>query len=119
MVTRGPAPVQGEIWWADLDPIVGHEQAGRRPVLIISSNEFQRIQRRLVIVVPFSRRLRNNPFHVRVPPSESGLPYLSSILCDQIRTISTARLDATRIGRVSRAVLTHVVDLVRMEINPS
>jgi mRNA interferase MazF len=108
-------PLRGEIWWADLDPIVGSEQAGRRPVLIISSDQFHRIQSRLITVVPMTRTLRGFPLHVEVTPAETGLAAPGAIMCDQIRTVSTARLRGrTAAGMVDDETMSRVEDLVKL-----
>jgi mRNA interferase MazF len=96
------------------DPIVGSEQAGTRPTLIISADRFQRMQDRLAMVVPLTRTHRPYPFHVEVLPGESGLRHPSVIMSDQPRMISTQRLlDDGPIGRVSHATLNTVEGLLR------
>ena len=107
------APVRGEIWLADLDPTRGHEQAGRRPVLVISDNTFNRGLADLVIVLPVTSRLRGIPSHVRVVPPEGGLKSESVILCEGIRSIAKPRL-TTRWGAVSRRTLIAVEDILRI-----
>jgi mRNA interferase MazF len=114
VVTTPKRPSRGEIWWATLDPVTGSEQAGRRPALIISSNHFQRIQPRLVMVLPMTRAIRHFPFHIEVSPEETGLQRSGVIMCDQIRTISTRRLLGTSpAGRISPETLREVEDLIR------
>jgi mRNA interferase MazF len=57
---------------AQLDPIRGHEQAGTRPILIISDDLFNRGPAGLVIAVPITSRLRPIPFHVRMVSPRCG-----------------------------------------------
>ena len=66
MVTRAKkAPQQGEIVWIDFDPQSGHEQAGRRPALVISKTAYnQRIGR--AFVCPITSRVKGYPFEVAV-----------------------------------------------------
>ena len=85
-------PARGEIWLADLNPTRGHEQAGRRPVLVVSEDLFNGGPAGLVIAVPMTTRLRPVRSHVRVSPPEGGLESPSAILCEAIRSISTHRL---------------------------
>jgi mRNA interferase MazF len=114
MVTTARRPLRGEIWWATLDPVIGSEQAGRRPALIVSSNHFQRIQPRLVMVLPMTRTTRRFPFHLEVLPEETGLQGPGVIMCDQIRTVSTRRLlNTSPAGRVSPETLREVEELIR------
>jgi mRNA interferase MazF len=109
---------RGDIWWATLDPTVGSEQADRRPVVIVSSDRFQRSQDRLVLVVPVTRVIRGYPLHIAAQPAETGLRQLSAIMCDQLRMLSTERLlDAAPAGRCSADLLRQVDDLLRALID--
>ena len=91
-------PKQGEIWWVNLDPIKGHEQGGRRPCLIVSVNEFNRIPHGLVWTTPITSNVRfKHSFTVAAKKGDGGLKVDSMILCHQLRTISTDRL-ARRAG---------------------
>jgi len=85
-------PNRGEIWLADLNPIRGHEQAGTRPVLIISTNTFNHGPAGLVFVLPLTRTDRRIPIHVPLDPPEGGVSARSYILCDAIRSIAKDRL---------------------------
>jgi len=49
---RNNKPNQGEIWFIDLDPVVGHEQARRRPCLVVSDDQFNHSRAQLVMVIP-------------------------------------------------------------------
>jgi mRNA interferase MazF len=109
------SPLRGEIWWANLDPVVGSEQAGRRPVLIVSSDQFQRVQSRLVTVIPMTRTLRGFPFHLEVSPAESGLTHPGAVMCDQIRTVSMSRLQGRApAGTLAPATMYRVEDLLKV-----
>ena len=109
------APARGEIWWMDFDPIRGHEQAGKRPALIVSTNSFNRGPRELVWAIPLTRTGRRYRFHVPVSPTESGLPAVSHIMCEQLRSVSIDRLlDNQPVGRVSRATMREVTEVLRV-----
>ncbi len=82
----------------DLNPRRGHEQAGRRPVLVVSEDLFNRGPAGLVIVLPMTSTLRNVPSHVPVDPPEGGLKHRTAILCEGVRSVSVERL-TTRWGR--------------------
>lgn len=81
----------GSVVWAWLDPSVGREQAGRRPVVVVSSAGHLDTVDTLVIVVPVSRTDRGWPNHV--PLSGDGLP-AGVAMTEQPRTISRSRLDS-------------------------
>jgi mRNA interferase MazF len=106
-------PLRGEVWWASLDPTRGREQAGRRPVLVVSVDEFNRGPAELILVLPITSRLRGVLYHVQVKPPEGGLNVPSEILCDAIRSISKQRL-ATRAGRVSPDTMREVEERLRI-----
>lgn len=106
-------PKRGEVWLVNLDATRGHEQAGRRPALVISEDAFNAGAAELVIVLPITSTVRPIPAHVRVDPPEGGVSRRSAILCDAIRSISKGRL--VRVwGRVSAATMAAVEDRVRM-----
>lgn len=108
------APGRGDLWWVELNPVRGREQAGRRPALVVSADSFNRGPRGLVWVLPLTRTRRLYPFHVEVLPGESNLGDLSYIMCEQLRSISVDRLlDATPLGRVSAATLATVERMLR------
>jgi mRNA interferase MazF len=107
-------PSRGEIWLANLDPTRGHEQAGSRPVMIVSSDMFNHGPARLVFVAPLTRTNRGIPFHVPVNPPEGGVRVRSFILCDTVRSISTDRLSGQPWGVVRAATLAEVEDRLRM-----
>lgn len=107
-------PSRGDIWWANLSPAVGREQAGIRPVLVVSVDTFNHGPRGLVTIVPFTRVRRaveTYPFHVAVSPAQSGLSDPSIIMCEQSRTISKLRLRGSApIGRVGEPILVEIRD---------
>lgn len=107
-------PRRGEIWSASLDPTRGHEQAGERPVLIVSDDTFNQGPAGLVFVIPLTRTDRQIPVHVRVDPPEGGAKAPSFILCDHLRSISIERLGPQPWGRVSPRTLAIVEDMLKI-----
>jgi mRNA interferase MazF len=105
-------PVRGAIWFADLSPTLGHEQAGRRPVLIVSADGFNRGGATLVVALPVTKTIRASPTRVRLQPPDGGLRLESDILCDQIRAISHQRL-IRPVGVVAPATLARVESALR------
>jgi mRNA interferase MazF len=106
-------PTRGEVWLTDLNPTRGHEQAGRRPVLVVSEDLFNRGPAGLVIVLPMTSTLRNVPSHVPVDPPEGGVKHRTAVLCEAVRSISSERL-VVRWGAVDRPTMTAVEDRLRI-----
>jgi mRNA interferase MazF len=96
---------RGEIWFADLNPIGGSEQAGARPVLIFQ-NDAINLYTRTVVTIPFTTNLRRAtlPSCVQVPAGEGGLTSDSVALCHQMRVLDTSRL-IRQLGMLSRPIL--------------
>ncbi|HVQ59202.1 MAG TPA: type II toxin-antitoxin system PemK/MazF family toxin [Solirubrobacterales bacterium] len=83
---------RGEVYLADPDPVVGHEQGGRRPHLVISVNQMNRSAAGLLIGVPLTTTDRGSKLHVRLEPPEGGLNRVSFAMPEMARSVSTARL---------------------------
>jgi mRNA interferase MazF len=83
---------RGEVYLADPDPVVGHEQGGRRPHLVISINLMNHSAAGLLIGVPLTTTDRGNKLHVRLDPPEGGLRRISFAMPEMARSVSTARL---------------------------
>ena len=116
MIASLPEPGRGEVWHARFDPVVGHEQGGERPCLVISDDRFNHSRAQLVVVVPITRTERGLASHVRVVPPEGGLQDVSFIQCEDIRSISKQRL-RSQWGKVSAKTLSEVEDRLRMLLN--
>jgi mRNA interferase MazF len=107
-------PSRGEVWVADLDPTRGHEQAGKRPVVVVSSNYFNHGAARLIFVAPLTRTDRGVPFHIAIDPPEGGLRDRSFALCDAVRSISIDWLSGRPLGRLKPATLAQIEDRLRL-----
>lgn len=88
------------VWKATLDPSSGHEQAGTRPVLIISNEAFNRKSGLLTVLPLTTARRILHPWEVLIPSESCGLPVDSIALPHQIRTISSDRLKRPAYGRI-------------------
>ena len=95
-MTADSGLAQGTVAWAQLDPVLGKEYAGHRPVLAISSDDYLSLVTDLVIVLPITTVDRGWPNHVPVSP-DGFLPEPSWIVTEQPRTISRRRI--TKIDR--------------------
>ena len=109
------AIARGEIYFVNLNPVQGREQAGSRPVLVLSSDSI--LQLPLVVTVVVGTKganlTRDYPTNVRVPSSESGLPQETVFLGFQIRSLDPGRFPTSPSGQLSGPFLTKVEDTVR------
>ena len=94
--------------WAELNPTQGREQAGRRPVLIISNDVFNE-RSGTVIAMAITSQAQRAGFPLTVELAGSSLPKKSWVKVSQIRTLSVGRL-GRRLGRVSPEELLRVVE---------
>lgn len=95
---------QGEIWMSDLNPVIGSEQAGRRPVVILSGNLMNKFLQ-VVITAPLTSKIKNyqgNP--VLKPSALNGLKLESELMVFHIRSLSKERL-IEKVGEVTKAEL--------------
>jgi len=91
---------QGELWYADLNPIVGSEQAGFRPLLIFSGNLLNQYMP-IVICLPLTSKVKNYKGNLVLEPGKTtGLKKRSEVLTFHIRSVSKDRLKK-RIGQIS------------------
>ena len=107
------SPARGEVWLADLNPTRGHEQSGRRPVLVVSEDLLNRGPAGLVIVLPMTSTGRGVASHVPIDPPEGGVTRPTVILCEAVRSVSVERLVAPW-GRVGLATMAAVEDRLRI-----
>ena len=99
--------LRGHIVWADLDPVRGREQAGRRPVVVLSEEVFNE-RSGTVIAVAVTSQQPTAGFPLTVEITSARLPKRSWVKVSQIRTLSTARL-GTRLGRLSPEEVEQVI----------
>lgn len=95
---------QGDIWMSDLSPAQGSEQAGRRPVVILSGNLMNKFLK-VVITAPLTSKIKSyqgNP--ILNPSNRNGLKVVSELMVFHIRSISKDRL-INRIGEVEQEEL--------------
>lgn len=98
---------QGEIWWADLNPVRGSEQKGMRPVVIISGNVLNDLMP-IVISCPLTTMIKAYKGNIVLTPnSENGLTEKSEVLTFHIRSISKDRL-VEKIGNITTSQLEEI-----------
>jgi mRNA interferase MazF len=90
----------GEIWLAALDPVVGHEQGGRRPVVVVSADGLHALPIDMVIVVPLTGKDRHLVTQPSIAGPATGLNRPSFARPEDIRAIDTSRL-VRRLGTTS------------------
>lgn len=103
---------RGEIYYADLSPVVGSEQGGLRPVLIIQNNVGNRYSPTVIAAAITSQHDKAKlPTHIQVAADSSGLQKNSIVLLEQVRTLDKRRLkekmgdlDLESMNRVNRAL---------------
>lgn len=100
--------LRGEIRWADLNPTRGHEQAGHRPVLILSQDVFNE-RSGTVIAVALTSQQPSAGFPLTLESKAEGLPKASWIKISQIRTLAAERI-GRRIARASEEEVARVLD---------
>ena len=107
---------RGQIHYARLDPVVGHEQGGRRPVLIIQNDTGNRFAP-TVIVAALTTSLPDKPYptEVRVPAGAGGLPRPSAIRLDQIRTLDKRRLEQ-HVGQLDEETMHQVDQAIKISL---
>jgi mRNA interferase MazF len=104
---------RGDVFWAYLDPTLGSEQAGRRPVVIVSRDAILNATS-IAVVVPLTTRTNKDYIYqsqVEIKRGEAGLKVDSVAMCEQVRAVSKERLkevighlEATRIAQVDAAL---------------
>jgi mRNA interferase MazF len=100
--------LRGDVVWADLDPARGHEQAGMRPVVILSHDVFNE-RSGTVIALAVTSQPQRAGFPLTMELKKVRLPKRSWVKISQVRTLSVDRL-GTKLGRVTAEELDRLVD---------
>ena len=100
--------LRGEIRWADLNPVRGHEQAGRRPVLILSHDIFNK-RSGTVIAMAITSQPQKAGFPLTYPLTPKQLQKISWVKISQIRTLSVERV-GKKLGAVEPEQLVEIID---------
>jgi mRNA interferase MazF len=94
-------PDAGDLIWLDFDPQAGHEQAGRRPALVLSSSQFNQ-RTALAFVCPVTSKIKGYTSEVLLPP---GLPVYGAVLCSHMRSVDWDVRNPALIGKAPSDVL--------------
>jgi mRNA interferase MazF len=93
-------PERGDVVWISMDPQAGHEQAGRRPALVLSPATYNR-KTSLALLCPITSQVKGYPFEVPLP---EGVPVRGVVLADQVKSLDWRARNVTRFSRVSPEV---------------
>ena len=104
---------QGEVWFVDLDPTRGREQAGRRPGVTISVDQLGGGPSELAIVVPLTTTDHRQRLHVAIHPPNGGVRQRSFAMPEMVRSVSRERL-VERWGVLDDATLVEIARRVRL-----
>ena len=102
-------PERGDLLWLTFDPQAGHEQAGRRPALVLSPAAYNR-RARLALVCPITTQAKGYPFEVALP---TGLPLSGVVLTDHLKSADWTARRAEFVAKVSADVLAEVTAKLR------
>src|SRR5215472_13315536 len=100
---------RGEIWLVGLDPSEGHEQKGRRPVLIVSPEAFNRLTKVPVVLPITSGGSFARTAGFAVPLAGTGTQTIGIVRCDQPRALDLAARAGKKLERVSEAIMNEVL----------
>jgi mRNA interferase MazF len=107
-------PDRGDVVWISLDPQAGHEQAGRRPAIILSPAKYNgRVG--LAIFCPITSQVKGYPFEVQVPP---GLPISGVVLTDQVKSLDWRSRQAVFVCRLPAAVMAEILSKLHTLLAP-
>jgi mRNA interferase MazF len=92
---------RGEIYWCDLDPRRGHQQAERRPVIIVSADPYNDSRSPSIGIAPLTKSIAKNPLHLKLGKDETGLAADSMV--DHAQFLDRTRLRPEAAGRLTPA----------------
>ncbi len=108
---------RGDLFYADLSPVVGSEQGGVRPVIVVQNNVGNKYSP-TIIVAPVTSQLNKAklPTHVRLKGNEFGLPKNSVALMEQLRTIDKKRL-REKIGSFNHDIMLKINEAMAISLD--
>ncbi len=101
-------PQRGDVIWITLNPQAGHEQAGRRPALVLSPRAYNG-KVGLAILCPLTNQIKGYPFEVLIPP---GMSITGAILADQVKSLDWRARKAELICTLPRGTVVEVLQKV-------
>lgn len=107
---------RGDIFYADLSPVVGSEQDGIRPVLIIQNDIGNKYSPTVIGVAITTKSKTNIPTHISIKAGEFGLEKDSIILVEQVRTLDKVRLKE-KVGSLDNKTMEKVKEALKLSLN--
>ncbi|MEK6769168.1 MAG: endoribonuclease MazF [Gemmatimonadota bacterium] len=108
-------PSRGDVVWVSLSPRAGHEQAGRRPALVVSPAAYNG-KVGLAVLCPITSRVKGYPFEVRLPP---GLTVSGAVLSDQVKSFDWRARRARFICRLPAPATLEVLEKLGTLLSPA
>lgn len=108
-------PSRGEFVWLEFDPRSGHEQAGRRPALVLSPREYNR-RAGLALCCPVTSQVKGYPFEVRLP---AGLQVKGAVLADQVKSLDWRGRRASAIAPAPAEVIDEAIAKILALLDPT
>jgi len=105
-------PKRGDVIWTNFDPSAGHEQAKKRPAIVLSPEPFNK-QIQLALVAPITSRVRGHGFEVKLEKTRTT----GVVLCQQVKTIDYAYRGVEFIECAPTSVINEVLARVRVLVN--
>ncbi len=107
---------RGDIYYADLSPVIGSEQGGIRPVLIVQNNVGNRFSPTVIAAAITSQQSKANlPTHIPLNADTSGLAKNSVVLLEQVRTIDKKRLKE-KMGSIDESVMNDINNAISISL---
>jgi mRNA interferase MazF len=106
MVNLNYVPRHGDVVWLNFSPQVGHEQSGKRPAIVLSSEIYNK-KTGLAIFCPITNQIKGYPFEVNLPDK---FPVSGTILADQIKNFDWKKRGVEFIGKLSDQKIMEIID---------
>lgn len=107
---------RGDVFFADLNPVVGSEESGIRPVLVVQNDIGNRYSPTVIVAAVTSKLKKPKlPTHIQIEADETSLPQNSMVLAEQIRTLDKKRLKQ-KVGQLSIANMHHVDEALQISL---
>jgi len=113
--SRPYVPERGDVVWLTFDPLAGHEQAGRRPAVVLSPSSYNG-KTGLAVCCPITSQVKGYPFEVTLP---SGLRVRGAVLADQLKSLDWRARKAERIAALPDGVIREVLQRAALLLSPS
>lgn len=98
-------PARGDAVWISLSPQAGHEQAGRRPAIVLSPLAYNR-RAGLALICPITNQVKGYPFEVRIPPD---LGVTGVVLADQVKSLDWRARQTELVTRLPETIVAEVL----------